>query len=117
MTTVQNAPLATIHGKFHVGMTLEEAKAQNLNLNLFNRIDKLDGNNNGRLSLEDITARRDIECSRKNNTGLVGCAAAIGAALTATPIGLIGAGIATICSMSLFIDSSKERTITDRYKD
>ena len=116
ITTIQSSTLTNFTGKYYVGMTLEDAKAKNLNLKIFNDIDKLDGNADGTLSLKDITEKRDDECNKKTNWGLIGCAAAIGAALIITPIGLIGAGIALICSTSLFMDSESEKKVTQKYK-
>ena len=105
-TTVSNAG-TTPNSTFYTGMTLENAKKTNANIELFNQIDALDGIVEGKLSERDIELFEEAEKKHnekksniKTGVALTLDAIGIGAALTCTPIGI---GVGVVCGAASII--------------
>ncbi len=116
--------LATLNGKFKVGM--HRADATNTR-----KFDRIDTNKDGKLSLNEICDERDLEALKKQFTqftlktvGVIGMAGACllaGVAFEfALPLALLiggGASLITGTLLDVFDDSEAERCKTQEYRE
>ena len=123
--TKNEKPLTTVSGKFHVGMTAQEAKKKDLYKSVFSRdFTDIDKNADGKLSAEEICDERDHECAitKERATGsdifggmVVGAGVATSEFGVGILAGVVGAGIVGAAE-SARADAEKEQAKTQEYR-